>query len=159
MTHFLCQLHGARSPSLWLSPYLKLRARTVLLLLSGALRATHLLSVLLGGEHSCSGLVRSSGFQITEYEMVFSNLTLLSSALFCNKSDLRHVDWVKSYLNIWSELQTYIKEHHTTGLTWSKTVSAGPSGGLSPERQKAIKTLVRTRGLIIISFRIYLKTG
>uniref|UniRef100_A0A2I2Y1Q7 Cyclase associated actin cytoskeleton regulatory protein 2 n=1 Tax=Gorilla gorilla gorilla TaxID=9595 RepID=A0A2I2Y1Q7_GORGO len=38
-------------------------------------------------------------------------------------SDLRHVDWVKSYLNIWSELQAYIKEHHTTGLTWSKTVS------------------------------------
>lgn len=31
------------------------------------------------------------------------------------------MDWVKSYLNIWSELQTYIKEHHTTGLTWSKT--------------------------------------
>uniref|UniRef100_A0A8C9A416 Cyclase associated actin cytoskeleton regulatory protein 2 n=1 Tax=Prolemur simus TaxID=1328070 RepID=A0A8C9A416_PROSS len=38
-------------------------------------------------------------------------------------SDLRHVDWVKSYLSIWSELQAYIKEHHTTGLTWSKTVS------------------------------------
>ncbi|XP_022442437.1 adenylyl cyclase-associated protein 2 isoform X1 [Monodon monoceros] len=36
-------------------------------------------------------------------------------------SDLRHVDWVKSYLNIWSELQAYIKEHHTAGLTWSKT--------------------------------------
>ncbi|XP_010146848.1 PREDICTED: adenylyl cyclase-associated protein 2-like [Eurypyga helias] len=38
-------------------------------------------------------------------------------------SDARHVDWVKSYLNIWSDLQAYIKEHHTTGLTWSKTVS------------------------------------
>ncbi|XP_055475315.1 adenylyl cyclase-associated protein 2-like [Psammomys obesus] len=36
-------------------------------------------------------------------------------------SDLHHVDWVKSYLSIWSELQTYIKEHHTTGLAWSKT--------------------------------------
>ncbi|XP_004484841.1 adenylyl cyclase-associated protein 2 [Dasypus novemcinctus] len=36
-------------------------------------------------------------------------------------SDLRHVDWVKSYLNIWTELQAYIKEFHTTGLTWSKT--------------------------------------
>lgn len=36
-------------------------------------------------------------------------------------SDLRHVDWVRSYLKIWSELQAYIKEHHTTGLTWSKT--------------------------------------
>lgn len=41
----------------------------------------------------------------------------------CFYSDTRHVDWVKSYLNIWSELQAYIKEHHTTGLTWSKTVS------------------------------------
>ncbi|XP_037693371.1 adenylyl cyclase-associated protein 2-like [Choloepus didactylus] len=36
-------------------------------------------------------------------------------------SDLHHVDWVKSCLNIWTELQAYIKEHHTTGLTWSKT--------------------------------------
>ncbi|CAM4510961.1 adenylyl cyclase-associated protein 2 [Caretta caretta] len=36
-------------------------------------------------------------------------------------SDLHHVDWVKSYLNIWTELQAYIKEHHTTGLIWSKT--------------------------------------
>ncbi|XP_063154980.1 adenylyl cyclase-associated protein 2 [Candoia aspera] len=36
-------------------------------------------------------------------------------------SDLRHVDWVKSFLNIWAELQAYIKEYHTTGLTWSKT--------------------------------------
>lgn len=41
----------------------------------------------------------------------------------CFYSDARHVDWVKSYLNIWSDLQAYIKEHHTTGLTWSKTVS------------------------------------
>uniref|UniRef100_A0A8D2L1N2 Adenylyl cyclase-associated protein n=1 Tax=Varanus komodoensis TaxID=61221 RepID=A0A8D2L1N2_VARKO len=36
-------------------------------------------------------------------------------------SDLRHVDWVKSFLNIWAELQAYIKDYHTTGLTWSKT--------------------------------------
>jgi len=35
------------------------------------------------------------------------------------------VDWVKAYLSIWTELQAYIKEYHTTGLTWSKTVSAG----------------------------------
>uniref|UniRef100_W5MGU4 C-CAP/cofactor C-like domain-containing protein n=1 Tax=Lepisosteus oculatus TaxID=7918 RepID=W5MGU4_LEPOC len=40
-------------------------------------------------------------------------------------SDKRHVDWVKSYLNIWTELQAYIKEHHTTGVAWSKsTVSS-----------------------------------
>nr|XP_015212878.1 PREDICTED: adenylyl cyclase-associated protein 2-like [Lepisosteus oculatus] len=36
-------------------------------------------------------------------------------------SDKRHVDWVKSYLNIWTELQAYIKEHHTTGVAWSKS--------------------------------------
>ncbi|NXE29285.1 CAP1 protein, partial [Ardeotis kori] len=39
--------------------------------------------------------------------------------------DKKHVDWVKAYLSIWTELQAYIKEYHTTGLTWNKTVSAG----------------------------------
>lgn len=37
--------------------------------------------------------------------------------------DKVHVDWVKAYISIWTALQHYIKEHHTTGLTWSKTVS------------------------------------
>lgn len=37
--------------------------------------------------------------------------------------DKKHVDWVKTYLSIWTELQAYIKEFHTTGLAWSKTVS------------------------------------
>ncbi|XP_044280879.1 adenylyl cyclase-associated protein 1 isoform X2 [Varanus komodoensis] len=35
--------------------------------------------------------------------------------------DKKHVDWVKAYLSIWTQLQEYIKEYHTTGLTWSKT--------------------------------------
>ncbi|MEE6484377.1 hypothetical protein FKM82_013853 [Ascaphus truei] len=49
--------------------------------------------------------------------------------------DKKHVDWVKAYLNIWTELQVYIKEHHTTGLSWSKTglKAAGvPSAPLGP---------------------------
>lgn len=37
--------------------------------------------------------------------------------------DKTHVDWVKAYVTIWTELQNYIKQHHTTGLTWSKSVS------------------------------------
>ncbi|XP_051843730.1 adenylyl cyclase-associated protein 1 [Antechinus flavipes] len=50
--------------------------------------------------------------------------------------DKKHVDWVKAYLNIWTELQTYIKEYHTTGLAWSKTGPptkelSGASSGLS----------------------------
>ncbi|XP_069469704.1 adenylyl cyclase-associated protein 2 isoform X2 [Ambystoma mexicanum] len=44
-------------------------------------------------------------------------------------SDSRHVDWVKSCLNIWTELQIYIKEYHTTGLSWSKT---GPPASTLP---------------------------
>ncbi|KAG9492962.1 adenylyl cyclase-associated protein 1 [Eleutherodactylus coqui] len=40
--------------------------------------------------------------------------------------DKKHVDWVRLYLNIWTELQAYIKEHHTTGLSWRKT---GPKAG------------------------------
>ncbi|XP_078544093.1 adenylyl cyclase-associated protein 2 [Lissotriton helveticus] len=55
-------------------------------------------------------------------------------------TDSRHVDWVKSCLNIWTELQIYIKEYHTTGLSWNKTgptastVSPGPgvTGGQCP---------------------------
>uniref|UniRef100_A0A286XX92 Adenylyl cyclase-associated protein n=1 Tax=Cavia porcellus TaxID=10141 RepID=A0A286XX92_CAVPO len=48
--------------------------------------------------------------------------------------DKKHVDWVKAYLSIWTELQVYIKEFHTTGLAWSKTgpgareLSGLPSG-------------------------------
>uniref|UniRef100_UPI0037E7D47D adenylyl cyclase-associated protein 1 n=1 Tax=Semicossyphus pulcher TaxID=241346 RepID=UPI0037E7D47D len=55
--------------------------------------------------------------------------------------DKKHVDWVKAYLLIWTDLQNYIKQHHTTGLTWSKSgpvasASAGapsaPAGGCPP---------------------------
>ncbi|KFP10856.1 Adenylyl cyclase-associated protein 1 [Egretta garzetta] len=35
--------------------------------------------------------------------------------------DKKQADWVKAYLSIWTELQAYIKEYHTTGLTWSST--------------------------------------
>lgn len=37
--------------------------------------------------------------------------------------DKTHVDWVKAYISIWTQLQDYIKKYHTTGLSWSKTVS------------------------------------
>ncbi|XP_077193708.1 adenylyl cyclase-associated protein 1 [Paroedura picta] len=45
--------------------------------------------------------------------------------------DKKHVNWVKAYLRIWTELQAYIKEHHTTGLTWSKTgpIATATDGG------------------------------
>lgn len=37
------------------------------------------------------------------------------------ETDRRHVDWVLSYLSIWTEMQSFIKQHHTTGLVWSKS--------------------------------------
>ncbi|XP_069547957.1 adenylyl cyclase-associated protein 1 [Brachyistius frenatus] len=52
-----------------------------------------------------------------------------------------HVDWVKTYISIWTELQNYIKQHHTTGLTWSKSgpvasasaaPPSAPAGGCPP---------------------------
>ncbi|XP_034560472.1 adenylyl cyclase-associated protein 1 [Notolabrus celidotus] len=56
------------------------------------------------------------------------------------EKDKTHVDWVKAYLLIWTDLQTYIKQHHTTGLSWSKSgpVASGsatpraPAGGCPP---------------------------
>ncbi|KAM5158089.1 adenylyl cyclase-associated protein 2 [Mantella aurantiaca] len=38
--------------------------------------------------------------------------------------DVRHVEWVKSYLNIWNQLQVYIKEYHTTGTSWGHALSS-----------------------------------
>lgn len=42
------------------------------------------------------------------------------------ETDRRHVDWVRSYLSIWTEMQSFIKQHHTTGLVWSKTGPIAP---------------------------------
>lgn len=42
------------------------------------------------------------------------------------ETDRRHVDWVRSYLAIWTEMQSFIKEHHCTGLVWSKTGPIAP---------------------------------
>ncbi|KAG7225397.1 hypothetical protein INR49_027386 [Caranx melampygus] len=55
--------------------------------------------------------------------------------------DKTHADWVKAYVSIWTELQNYIKQHHTTGLTWSKSgpvasasaaPPSAPAGGCPP---------------------------
>ncbi|XP_015242470.1 PREDICTED: adenylyl cyclase-associated protein 2 isoform X2 [Cyprinodon variegatus] len=43
------------------------------------------------------------------------------------ETDKRHVDWVHSYLSIWTEMQSFIKQHHTTGLVWSKTGPIAPA--------------------------------
>ncbi|XP_041868548.1 adenylyl cyclase-associated protein 2 [Melanotaenia boesemani] len=43
------------------------------------------------------------------------------------ETDRRHVDWVRSYLSIWTEMQAFIKQHHTTGLMWSKTGPIAPA--------------------------------
>ncbi|XP_042187722.1 adenylyl cyclase-associated protein 2 [Callorhinchus milii] len=45
-------------------------------------------------------------------------------------NDKRHVEWVKSFLTIWTQLQAYIKEYHITGLSWN---NSGPdASALSP---------------------------
>ncbi|CAL9691483.1 unnamed protein product [Knipowitschia caucasica] len=47
------------------------------------------------------------------------------------ESDRRHVDWVHSYLSIWTEMQSYIKQHHCTGLEWSKIGPIAPASLVS----------------------------
>ncbi|XP_075236039.1 adenylyl cyclase-associated protein 1 isoform X2 [Lycorma delicatula] len=41
------------------------------------------------------------------------------------QKDQKHVDWAKAWVETLSELQKYIKQHHTTGLVWSGTKSGG----------------------------------
>ncbi|XP_070702790.1 adenylyl cyclase-associated protein 2 [Pempheris klunzingeri] len=48
------------------------------------------------------------------------------------ETDRRHVDWVRSYLSIWTEMQSFIKQHHTTGLVWSKSGPIAPPSLCDP---------------------------
>ncbi|TKC45467.1 hypothetical protein EI555_000527 [Monodon monoceros] len=56
---------------------------------------------------------------------LFNHLSAVSESIQALGWEYKDVGWVKAYLSIWTELQAYIKEFHTTGLAWSKT---GPSG-------------------------------
>lgn len=48
------------------------------------------------------------------------------------EKDQKHVDWVKAYLSIWTELQNYVKQHHTTGLAWSKSGPVASASAAPP---------------------------
>ncbi|XP_055321729.1 adenylyl cyclase-associated protein 1 [Sitodiplosis mosellana] len=45
-----------------------------------------------------------------------------------------HVEWARSWVSTLTELQKYIKQHHTTGLVWSgiSAPPSGPAGGAPP---------------------------
>ncbi|KAJ9597626.1 hypothetical protein L9F63_011532, partial [Diploptera punctata] len=42
------------------------------------------------------------------------------------EKDKTHVDWVKSWVQTLTELQQFVKQHHTTGLVWSGQATAAP---------------------------------
>ena len=42
------------------------------------------------------------------------------------EKDSKHVDWVKAWLETLTDLQHFVKKHHTTGLVWN------PRGGVAP---------------------------
>uniref|UniRef100_A0A672L9F9 C-CAP/cofactor C-like domain-containing protein n=1 Tax=Sinocyclocheilus grahami TaxID=75366 RepID=A0A672L9F9_SINGR len=48
------------------------------------------------------------------------------------EKDKMHVEWVSAYVSIWTELQAYIKQHHTTGLSWSQTGPVASASGGAP---------------------------
>ena len=52
------------------------------------------------------------------------------------EKDQDHVNWVKNYQGIWTALIAYIKQHHTTGLTWNASGGSAPPppppGGAPP---------------------------
>lgn len=38
-----------------------------------------------------------------------------------------HIDWCKAWIQTLTDLQQYVRQHHTTGLVWGKT-SIAPAG-------------------------------
>ncbi|XP_055680988.1 adenylyl cyclase-associated protein 1 isoform X2 [Lutzomyia longipalpis] len=47
------------------------------------------------------------------------------------EKDATHVEWTRAWIQTLTNLQQYIKQHHTTGLVWSGK-GAVPSGGCPP---------------------------
>lgn len=41
------------------------------------------------------------------------------------------MEWAKTWVQLLTDLQAYVKQHHTTGLVWAKAGSK-PSGGPPP---------------------------
>ena len=37
--------------------------------------------------------------------------------------DAKHVEWAKSFVQVLTDLQDYVKRQHTTGLSWNASVS------------------------------------
>jgi adenylyl cyclase-associated protein len=59
------------------------------------------------------------------------------------EKDVNHVNWVKMWVQLLTDLQSYVKQHHTTGVTWnssrksatfdaSRIVSSSSSSGPAP---------------------------
>ena len=42
----------------------------------------------------------------------------------CVFRDPVHAEWVKAWINTLVQLQAYIKEFHTTGISWNKNVNS-----------------------------------
>lgn len=51
------------------------------------------------------------------------------------EKNVLHVNWVKSWIQVLTELQSFVKKHHTTGLVWSgkgATMSIPPPPPAAP---------------------------
>jgi len=42
------------------------------------------------------------------------------------------VEWAKTWVQVLTDLQAYVKQHHTTGLVWAKSGSNSSGGGGPP---------------------------
>ncbi|KAI5635594.1 adenylyl cyclase-associated protein 2 [Phthorimaea operculella] len=55
------------------------------------------------------------------------------------EKDKRHAEWCRAWVQLLTELQAYVKQHHTTGLVWSGKYTQGVEG----EGQEARRVVPR----------------
>ncbi len=61
---------------------------------------------------------------LKEYKEKYNHATIFQLAFWYSQDDpfcrdKMHVDWVKAWIQVLNDLHAYVKQNHTTGLTWN----------------------------------------
>lgn len=75
-------------------------------------------------------------------EMVDASMFYVNRVRKDHKGDTNHEEWIKAWLEIFTNLQKYVRQNHTTGLVYNSTPGTAPPTGPTIPDAGAVATAV-----------------